>query len=217
MTHITLVRHGQANSGARDEQSYDRLSPLGHQQSRWLGQHLRASRAHHARVFGGTLRRHLETAQSMGVADGLIQDARLNELEYFTLAEALEAQHGVPIPTEREGFAHHLPQVFAAWRDGRIENPPETFAAFQARVSDAINEIAAGDGAALVVTSGGVIARALSSALALDIAGNARLALAVMNTSLHRLFPLGGHLSPVLFNAVPHLEAPERHFAQTHL
>ena len=29
MSYITLVRHGQANTAARDEHSYDRLSPLG--------------------------------------------------------------------------------------------------------------------------------------------------------------------------------------------
>ena len=58
---------------------------------------------------------------------------------------------------------------------------------------------------------------ALRQAMGLDTAGMARIALAVMNTSMHRLFPIGGHWSPVLFNAVPHLEAPDRHFAQTHL
>jgi hypothetical protein len=45
----------------------------------------------------------------------------------------------------------------------------------------------------------------------------ARIALAIMNTSVHRLYPIGDHLSPVLFNAVPHLEDPARHYAQTHL
>ena len=39
MPHITLVRHGQANSDAKDEDGYDKLSDLGHQQARWLGEH----------------------------------------------------------------------------------------------------------------------------------------------------------------------------------
>ncbi len=42
MSHITPIRHGQANTGARTEADYDRLSPLGHQQAAWLGDHLRA-------------------------------------------------------------------------------------------------------------------------------------------------------------------------------
>ena len=36
MSHVTLVRHGQANSSARDELGYDRLSELGWQQAEWL-------------------------------------------------------------------------------------------------------------------------------------------------------------------------------------
>lgn len=215
MSHITLVRHGQANTQAKDETSYDRLSPLGHQQAAWLGDHLRASASHHPRVYCGTLTRHIETASGMNAGDA-IRDARLNELEYFTLAQLLEEQHGVALPSEREGFIQHLPRIFTAWQNGELEGAPETFAAFESRVTDALNEIAAGRGPALVVTSGGLIAIALRQMMELNIAATARVALAIMNTSMHRLFPIGDHLSPVLFNAVPHLETPDRHFAQTH-
>ena len=41
MTDVTLIRHGQANSGARSEEDDDRLSPHGHQQAKRLGEHLR--------------------------------------------------------------------------------------------------------------------------------------------------------------------------------
>lgn len=217
MSHITLIRHGQANTGARDEISYDRLSPLGHQQAAWLGDHLRGSAHHHPRVYCGTLTRHIETANSMGVGDGIIQDPRLNELEYFTLAELLQEQHGVEIPTEREGFVSHLPRVFTAWQNNEIDNPPETFDDFETRITQALHQIADGRGPALVVTSGGLIAMAMRQFLGLDTASMARVALAIMNTSMHRLFPIGDQLSPVLFNAVPHLETPDRHFAQTHI
>ena len=33
MSEVWLVRHGQAQTGASDEASYDRLSALGHQQA----------------------------------------------------------------------------------------------------------------------------------------------------------------------------------------
>lgn len=217
MSHITLIRHGQANTGARDEASYDKLSPLGHQQAAWLGAHLRASGDHHSRVFTGTLVRHVETAASMGHSDDVVRDPRLNELAYFTLAELLRDQQGVEIPTEREAFVYHLPRVFAAWERGEIDNPPESFQDFERRVSDALHEIAAGSGPALVVTSGGLIAMAMRRFLALEVTAMARLALAIMNTSMHRLFPIGDELSLVLFNAVPHLDPPDRHYAQTHL
>lgn len=216
MTEITLIRHGQANSGARDEVGYDRLSPLGHRQAEWLGAHLRDTGGHVPRLFCGTLNRHVETAASMGFPEAT-RDARLNELEYFTLAQLLDIQHGIPVPADREGFIQHLPQVFTAWAEDRIEGAPERFAAFEKRIEDVLREIAAGSGSALVVTSGGLIAMAMRRFLNLDMAATARLALAILNTSVHRLFPIGDQLSPTLFNAVPHLETPDRRFAQTHL
>ncbi|WP_425044465.1 histidine phosphatase family protein [Primorskyibacter sp. S87] len=216
MSHITLIRHGQANTEARDEESYDKLSSLGHQQAAWLGQHLRSTNAHHPRTYCGTLARHIETASSMGLSDPVI-DPRLNEIEYFNLARLLEEQHGIAIPEEREGFIEHLPRVFTAWRDGKIDDAPESFTDFETRVTSALTEIGQGQGPAIVVTSGGLIAMAMRQFLDLEIPAMARMALAVMNTSMHRLYPIGDHLSPVLFNAVPHLEHPDRHYAQTHL
>lgn len=217
MSHITLVRHGQANSKALNEADYDKLSPLGFEQSAWLGAYLRASRAHHTRLYVGTLRRHAETAAAMDVGIEPVADARLNEMEYFTMAAALEAEHGVPAPTEPSQFVHHFPKVLQAWKDGKIEGAPEPFAAFETRVKDAMEEIGAGSGPALVVTSGGLIAMAMRLHLGLDIASMANMGLAIMNTSMHRLHPIGGTWSPAMFNAVPHLEDPDRHHAQTHV
>ncbi|MBM1689809.1 histidine phosphatase family protein [Sulfitobacter geojensis] len=217
MSHITLIRHGQANSGAKDELSYDRLSALGHEQAGWLGGYLSDSATHHTRLYTGTLRRHIETADGMQTGLDAVRDPRLNELEYFTMAKLLEEQHGIDFPTEQGQFTSHLPTVFAYWKDGKIEDTPETWNQFHTRVNDALQEIAAGNGPALVVTSGGLISMAMSQAMHLDIPAMARLALAIMHTSMHRLFPIGGHWSPVLFNAVPHLETPDRRVAQTHI
>lgn len=216
MSHITLVRHGQANTAARDEVSYDKLSPLGHQQASWLGAHLRDTGSHHPRIYCGTLIRHIETAASMGFADP-VRDARLNEIEYFTLAKLLEDQKGVEVPKDREGFVDHLPLTFSAWENEEIDNPPETFAEFDTRVRSVLVEISQGSGPAIVVTSGGLISMAMRQVLGLDTRSMARVALAIMNTSLHRLHTIGSDLSPVLFNAIPHLEAPDRQYAQTHL
>lgn len=216
MSYITLVRHGQANTAARDETNYDKLSDLGHQQARWLGGHLRDTQARYTRVYCGTLTRHVETAASMGLPEP-IRDARLNEIEYFTLAQLYHAQHGVPVPDNREEFVEHLPKTFSAWAKGEIKDAPETFEQFETRVSDALREIGTEGEPAIVVTSGGLISMVVRQAMGLDISAMARVALAIMNTSVHRLHPIGAQLSPVLFNAVPHLEAPDRHYAQTHL
>ncbi len=217
MSHITLIRHGQANSGAKDELSYDKLSDLGHRQGAWLGSYLRETNNHHSRLFTGTLTRHRETADAMDMGLEPVRDARLNELEYFTMATLLEEQHGIRFPHEQGAFTHHLPTVFTYWREGKLEGAPETWEHFHTRVEDALNEIAAEPGPALVVTSGGLIAMAMAQAMGLDIPAQARVALAIMHTSMHRLFPIGGHWSPVLFNAVPHLDTPDRRQAQTHI
>ena len=92
MSHVTLVRHGQANSAARDELSYDRLSDLGRQQARWLGGHLRGTGDRFARAYCGTLTRHRQTAEEMALDLEVVEDARLNELEYFTMAQLFAEQ-----------------------------------------------------------------------------------------------------------------------------
>jgi len=129
----------------------------------------------------------------------------------------MQDQHGIPFPTEQGAFTDHLPRVFTYWRDGKIDNPPESWENFHTRVGAALDEIAAGDGPALVVTSGGLISMAMAQAMALEIPAMARVALAIMHTSMHRFFPIGGHLSPVMFNAVPHLDHRDRLHAQTHI
>lgn len=217
MSTITLVRHGQANTTARDEADYDRLSALGHRQAEWLGDHLRHTREHYSRVYTGSLTRHRETAASMGFDADAAVDARLNELEFFTLAHALQAEHGVPLPATREDFVGYMPRLMQAWADGRIEGAPESFASFEKRISDALAEIAGGHGPALIITSGGLIGMTVRQVMGLGIAAYARTAIAIMNTSVHRLHPIGDALALTQFNAVPHLDRPERQFAQTHL
>lgn len=219
MAHITLVRHGQANSASQDEKTYDKLSPLGHEQAEWLGAHLDATNQVFDRVYSGTLRRHLETAQAMNAARHapIIRDARLNELEYFTLAHLYQQQTGVLIPTGRDEFVTHMAEMFTAWEQGTITGAPESFAQFEDRVSAAIAHIASHNDKALVVTSGGLIGMVTRQILGLDIEGYARMCLAIMNTSVHKLVRVGPSLSLAQFNSVAHLEMPGRHHAQTHI
>lgn len=219
MSLITLVRHGQANSEARDETGYDRLSPLGHQQASWLGDHMATTKDHFDRVYCGTLKRHVETAEGMAAAYDveLVQDARLNELAYFDLSQRMREQHGLEVPTSREGFVRQLPMVFRAWQQGEIRDADESFDTFETRVAEAIAEISGGRGRALVVTSGGLIGMVVRQTMGLDTEGWARVCLAIMNTSVHRLQAIGDTLALTQFNGIPHLEHPNRAHAQTHL
>ena len=219
MPHITLVRHGQANAEARDETGYDRLSDLGHQQARWLGAHFEATGERFSRVISGTLHRQIDTAKSMGAERHapLVTDARLNELHYFAMSQLMLAQHGLALPATREEYATHLPLVFGAWERGEIADAPEAYADFAARVDTLIDEIAASQGRALLVTSGGVIATILRRILNLDLTAWSHMALSIMNSSVHRLHVMEGRPMLAHFNAIPHLEHRERQFAQTHL
>lgn len=219
MPHITLIRHGQANSEARDETGYDRLSDLGHQQSRWLGAHFESTGETFSRIISGTLRRQLETAQSMGAERHapLITDARLNELPYFTMSQMMQTQHGLPLPETREAYIDHLPRVFGAWEQDRIADAPESYSDFCARIDALLDEIANSPGRAMLVTSGGVIATILRRILNLDVNAWSHIALTIMNSSVHRLHVVNGRPALAHFNAIPHLETRERQFAQTHL
>ena len=214
MAEIILVRHGQAISDATDEASYDRLSDLGRQQARWLGAYLRATGPHFDRVITGTLTRQADTARAMGY-ESATRDARVNELGYFGLVAALEAEHGIPAPRTPAEFARHLPQVIDHWTRDRINGAPERFDDFATRVSGLIDEVAAARGRTLIVTSGGVIGMAMRHALGLGNGGMARMMLQIMNSSLHRLEHVHDMLMVAGFNATPHLDSPERAHART--
>lgn len=214
MGEITLVRHGQANSGAQSEEEYDRLSELGAQQALWLGDHLRAHEPGFDRVLTGTLRRHKETAVAMGdMGAAREEDPRLDEMDYFNLGRALEDTHGVPFPGP-EDFAAHVPQVMAAWHAAEIQGN-ESFASFEARVTSVLHEAAEPGRRVLCVTSGGVIGMVMRHLLGLDPQRLAHVLLPIRNSSFHRVHvtPHGTILGS--FNAHPHLDAPERAHART--
>ncbi len=215
MTEITLIRHGQAQTGATDEASYDNLSELGHQQARWLGEHIRASHGYD-RVISGAMNRQIQTAQSVGLDVPHLTDERLNEMDYFGLAESLQQTHGVAWPTSEPEFIAHLPKILTAWRTGEIRDGLESYEAFRARISAALADVAQQDGRTLLVTSTGVISTLATMALDLDIPGKSKLFLSVAHTSVHRFALRNDGLHLTQFASTPHLERPDRLHAKTY-
>ncbi len=213
MGEIILVRHGQANTLARDEASYDRLSDLGARQSQLLGQWLRDTGFTFDRVLSGTLSRHRATAEQMGYA-GAEEDARLNEMDYFNLGLALAQSQGLSLPAP-EDFAIFVPKVMEAWHRAEIKGN-ETFDAFEDRVTGVLTEAAEPGRRVLCVTSGGVIGMILRHLLQLDPTRMAHVLLPIWNTSIHRVnvMPHGTILAG--FNAIPHLDAPDLAPLRTH-
>jgi broad specificity phosphatase PhoE len=110
-----------------------------------------------------------------------------------------------------------LERVLAAWAADELEDISEPFADFAAQVDAVIQDIAAGEGPALVVTSGGLISTVLRTTLALNTPAWAQMCLAIHNTSLHHWQAFMGRQLLTQFNSVPHLDTPERRHALTHL
>ncbi|QMU58339.1 MAG: histidine phosphatase family protein [Boseongicola sp.] len=212
MGEIILVRHGQANSEAKTEADYDRLSDRGHQQAAMLGDWMREHSYKFDHVWSGTLRRHRETVSGMGWdAD---EDARLNEIDYYTLSQQMHDVKGEPLPGP-DDFADHMPKVFAAWKQAEIEGQ-ETYNAFESRVRDLLIEASVPGRQLLCVTSGGVIGMVLRHILDLDLMKMSRIMLPIWNTSIHRLTVRGDEAFLAGFNAIPHLDRPERTEFRTH-
>ena len=212
MGEITLVRHGQANSDADNEADYDRLSDLGHQQARWLGEWMRLHDGPFDEVYSGSLRRQRETAAGMGW-QGAEVDERLNEIAYYDLTQEMEDKMGIPRPTS-DDFATHFPMTLFAWRDRKIEGL-ETFDNYVTRVREVIAMAAQPGKRVLCITSGGIIARAVAELLDLDIPRQAHIALPILNTSVHRIHVT--EQGPILatFNSAPHLDHADRLVART--
>lgn len=216
MTELILIRHGQANTGATDEESYDRLSDLGRQQARLLGEYMRQTGGEH-RVISGAMRRHVQTAEEMAVNAGpLPTDPRLNELDYFALSHSAKETHGVPFPESQAEFAFQMPQVLDIWRRNEMQDGIETYEAFRSRIFSALTD-AAKDGPAVLVSSGGVIATLVAIALHLETDAKTKMLLTIHNTSVHKFELRDEELFLTQFGATPHLDLPERQAMKTHI
>ena len=163
-------------------------------------------------ILSGTLRRNRETVVGMGMKAE--EDARLNEIEYYTLSHSLLAVKGEPLP-DIDGFADHSPKVFEAWAAAEIVGS-ETYENFETRIRDILSEASVPGRRLLCITSGGVIGMVLRHLLDLDIRAMSDVMLPIWNTSIHRLH-VGPDARPLLsgFNAIPHLEHPSRAHAKT--
>lgn len=215
MGELVLVRHAQASFGSDD---YDRLSPLGHRQARWLGEHLAMTYAAEGegfcRIVRGKLRRHRETTEgilsALPAAPPVIEDPRLDEMAYDAIEAAWCRLTGQPRPTTGRAFREAFPQMLEAWAEGRLQDVPESWEAFRTRVLEALEDHLDPGRRTLVVTSGGPISATLGHLLDLGPHATSEILNMTLNASLHRIEVRDQRLSLMQFNAVPHLELPER-------
>jgi len=222
MPHLYLVRHAQPDFTGH----YDSVTALGLQQSAWLGQHFAMRGLRFARVVSGSLQRQVHTLETAlqhlpGTSQRLV-DPRFNE---YAAASVLSAFHlgderALRATGDRRGYFTAVRSALQAWAQ-REEAPQgmESWRTFGERVNAAADEACVGlenSDAVLVVTSGGVIGRLAAAALGADAEAAIQLNLQTRNTGITELIR-GRSVSRLLaFNAVPHLEHPDRAHAITH-
>ena len=220
MAELVLVRHAQAAFGTDD---YDRLTALGQQQARWLGEYFVEHAIAFDRVVTGSLRRHRETLAGIAEALPLPPADALPGLNEYR-AEALLAAHlagrGLP-PLEhaedRRGHFRVLRDALYAWVDGTLRADAHlSFPEFEAGVRQALEAARHGAGRVLVVSSGGPISSAIGAVLGVTPRTVVDLNLQTRNTGLSELRAGARRAHCVSFNAVPHLERPERREAITY-
>ncbi len=212
---LYLVRHGQASFGSDD---YDRLSELGHRQSRLLGEHFQQRGRQFGSVFTGTLRRHRETYE--GIADGLghhLSPEQLPGLDEYNPEAIVRAIHDGELapPASPDAVRQHfrlLRDGLVAWMQGRTEPVGmPSYADFAAGVSGALARAREhGEGDVLIVSSGGPISVAVGLVLGLGPEAVVDLNLRIRNSAVTEFVATPKRHSLLSFNTLPHLDHPER-------
>ncbi|GAB2572412.1 histidine phosphatase family protein [Dyella jejuensis] len=221
MRSLLLIRHGQASFRAAD---YDRLSPIGEEQSRRLGAWLAACGAMPELVVVGPRQRHRRTAElclaAAGIDRPLLSLPGLDEVDHQQLlarlrpdldgADALHAELK-RAPEPFRAFQQLFAAAVARWVEGSHDaDYTQTWAAFREQALQTLRTLAAHEAPTLwAFTSGGpiaVIANALLDAPASDAF---KLSWPLVNTSLTKLRQGRHGPSLVSYNGWPHLERCE--------
>ena len=222
MSELYLVRHAQASFGAAN---YDQLSDLGHQQSRWLGEHLGKRGARFDTFVLGDMVRHHETMD--GICAGMDIDGSdrivlpgLNEYNFTEMTEAYGKSHGddplyqtiAANPDDRRNYFRLLRKVLTVWTRGEIDNVPETWIEFKTRVLDAqqqIQALADSGQCILAIGSGGSISTFVGGVLGIPDENVFDLNLQYKNTAISHFFFNTRKMNLTGFNSIPHLDTNE--------
>ncbi|RYX91210.1 MAG: histidine phosphatase family protein [Comamonadaceae bacterium] len=213
MGNLYLVRHGQASFG---EDDYDRLSPLGHRQSRRLGEYFAGKGMSFDAVITGTLRRHDETWA--GIAEGMKLDnpqalpwAGLNEYDSEAVIATIHP-HKLEKPTSPEMYRQHfrlLRDGLAQWMAGVVSpRGMPAYTDFVSGITSALDHVRANHFGknVLMVSSGGPISTIVGHVLGTSPETTIELNLRIRNSSLTELaFTPKRHML-VTYNTLPHLD-----------
>ena len=230
MSTLLLVRHGQASFL---EPEYDRLSPLGEEQARRLGDHLVDERLRPTAWVTGPRERQRRTAE---LAAERLRDAGVPVPELVVLPELDEHQGGellrahlprlasahAPIADLARAFAKTearsergkiadklLREALRLWASGDPSTAGiESFVAVRARAARALELVTAGDGhgrCVVAFTSGGLVGAAAAAVLRADDLAALDLGFVTRNAAFCEILFSGERRSLSQLNARPHL------------
>lgn len=220
---LILIRHGQASFGAAN---YDVLSELGIRQAQTLGSHLAGREVSLDAIYTGPAERQKDTALHMRTAASEAGThypvpTELSELDEYPAFELFKKF--LPILRDQDpelasmlsggNVSSNASEVFSRisqkWARGELDTGElETFAAFESRVNQALDEIRSRHGRGVtvgVVTSGGPIAVAVKRCLELAPDKAIAIAWVVVNSAIIELAFSSDRLGLVALNRIPHL------------
>jgi broad specificity phosphatase PhoE len=209
---LYVIRHAQASFGAAN---YDVLSELGHRQSFALGRALAAQGISSADAWiMGEQRRHRETlegaAKGMGVEADPIIHAGLNEFDFKELLAARYRHTPEPegMHTDRKSHFRTLRETVLAWQRDEVIDPPETFAAFEARVQAALDHARGLDvERVMLFSSGGAISQMIRAVLGAPGPQQIELQLQMRNCAVNRFVAGKNSVFLAGYNETPHINA----------
>jgi broad specificity phosphatase PhoE len=209
---LYLVRHGQASFG---EDDYDKLSPLGHQQARRLGEYFAERGVRFDAAITGTLRRHTETfdgiAQGMGWQTEVLQWPGLNEYDSAAVIGAIHP-HKLDKPTSPEMYRSHfrlLRDGLTQWMAGVVSpKGMPTYDGFVQGVTTALDHVRTKhpEHNVLIVSSGGPISTAVGHILGTSPETTIELNLRIRNSSVTEFAYTPKRHMLVTYNTLPHLD-----------
>ena len=218
---LLAVRHGQASFHAED---YDRLSDLGGQQARALGQWLLRHDYQFDRVVSGQLRRHEETLRAIGdvfAAAGrplptVEVDPAFDEFDHRRVIAGFVQcfpQHPSVAAAEFGRSRDHLRlfdllrAALRAWSQQQLDQHAEPWSAFKQRTRHAGHALAerARKQHVLLISSGGVISQLVAMAMEAPDHRAVDLNLSLRNAALSELQWLDDGPMLASWNGIPHL------------
>jgi broad specificity phosphatase PhoE len=233
MSHLFLVRHGQASFLEPD---YDKLSTKGETQSRLLGEFWAKHKVVFDRVYTGPKVRQRETARIVGeqykeTGSTWPEPAVLSAFDEFQAEAVLEQT--LPPLVESDEHVRALHQAFqnASGKDQRFKTFQRVFEAvidrwargelvtsgierwpeFCARVQRGLSELAQNGSRGqhiVIFSSGGPVGVAMQKALKLSTEATLRSAWMVRNCAYSEFLFSGSRFTLNSYNAYPHLVDP---------